>query len=111
MDENVYYKNDKGRYIPIGLQVMDYLPDGIWYVRHKKYSRAKTNMAYLEGLHRLAGAKDLSFDVIAGVEDIVDKIFESPEMKAVISKPCSLTDIVRATVIQIINKNQDHAKI
>lgn len=103
MDENVYYKNDKGRYIPIGLQVIDYLPDGIWYVRHKKHSHAKTNMKYLEGLHRIAGAKDLSFDVIAGVEDIVSKISESSEIRSLTSKPCSLMDIIRAVVIQTIN--------
>ena len=35
-DNNVYRKMDNGRYVPVGVYCGDdqWLPDGIWYVRH-----------------------------------------------------------------------------
>ncbi len=103
-DENVYIRKDNGRYEPIGRVIdKDYLTDGIWYVRHRKRSFHATNMEYLTGVYRVAGATNVDFDVVAGVENIVDDIFESEEMSELRLKGFSIVDVIRLSVIKTIN--------
>lgn len=59
-DKNVYYKRGR-KYIPFGLmRGPDYLPDGIWYVRHTDHSYGTTNINhYLQGLYKVGDAPNM----------------------------------------------------
>ena len=106
MDENVYRKEGR-RYVPFGRVVnMDYFNDGIWYIHHRPSVKSYANMEHLTGVYRVCGAKDLSFDVVAGTENIADDIAHSSEMVNLISKGYSVMDIIRLTITQIINRQQ-----
>nr|DAH21492.1 MAG TPA: hypothetical protein [Bacteriophage sp.] len=106
IDENVYRKEGR-RYVPFGRVVnMDYFNDGIWYIRHRPSVKSYTNMEYLTGVYRVCGAKDLSIDVLAGMENIANDIAHSSEMVNLTSKGYSVMDIIRLTITQIINRQQ-----
>ena len=107
IDENIYRKIGR-RYIPVGRIVnFDYLQDGIWYIRHHgTVSVSMTNADHLNDIYRICGAKDLSIDVLAGMEDIANDIIHSPEMANLASKGYSVMDIIRLTITKLINRQQ-----
>lgn len=107
IDENLYYKAGR-RYIPVGRLVnLNYLHDGVWYVRHHgAVSMSITNAGHLNNIYRVCGAKDLSIDVLAGMENIANDIAHSSEMVNLTSKGYSVMDIIRLTITQIINRQQ-----
>lgn len=106
IDENVYRKEGR-RYVPFGRVVnMDYFNDGIWYIHHRPSVKSYANMEHLTGVYRVCGAKDLSIDVLAGMEDIANDIAHSSEMVNLTSKGYSVMDIIRLTITQIINRQQ-----
>ena len=106
IDENIYRKEGR-RYVPFGRVVnMDYFNDGIWYIHHSPGVKSYTNMEHLTGVYRICGAKELSFDVLAGMEDIANDIAHSSEMVNLTSKGYSVMDIIRLTITQIINRQQ-----
>ena len=106
IDENVYRKEGR-RYVPFGRVVnMDYFNDGIWYIHHRPSVKSYTNMEHLTGVYRVCGAKDLSIDVLAGMENIANDIAHSSEMVNLTSKGYSVMDIIRLTITQIINRQQ-----
>lgn len=107
IDENLYRKEGR-RYVPIGRLVnLDYLYDGVWYVRHHgPVSMSMTNADHLNNIYRVCGAKDLSIDVLAGMENIANDIAHSSEMVNLTSKGYSVMDIIRLTITQIINRQQ-----
>lgn len=104
-DENIYRKIGR-RYIPVGRIVnFDYLQDGIWYIRHHgPVSASVTNANHLKNIYRVCGAKDLSIDVLAGMENIANDIAHSPEMVNLTSKGYSVMDIIRLTITKLINR-------
>ena len=107
IDENLYRKEGR-RYVPVGRLVnLDYLHDGVWYVRHHgDVSVSMTNADHLNDIYRVCGAKDLSIDVLAGMENIANDIAHSSEMVNLTSKGYSVMDIIRLTITQIINRQQ-----
>lgn len=104
-DENLYFKEGR-RYVPVGRRVnLDYLHDGVWYVHHHgAVSVSMANADYLVGVYRICGAKDLSLDVLAGMENIVDGVLKSKELQQLISNGYSAADLVRLAVAQIVAK-------
>lgn len=110
-DENIYRKIGR-RYIPVGRLVnFDYLHDGVWYIRHHgTVSVSMTNADHLNDIYRVCGAKDLSIDVLAGMENIANDIAHSPEMANLASKGYSVMDIIRLTITQLINRQTETAK-
>ena len=79
-DDNVYFKKGNGRYEPIGVRVnRDYLPDGIYYIRHHEYGRSTTSVPYLAGVFRIGDATKIDIPTICGLEDMVDKITNTEE--------------------------------
>lgn len=106
-DENIYRKAGR-RYIPVGRIVnFDYLQDGIWYIRHHgPVSASATSANHLNDIYRVCGAKDLTIDVLAGMEDIANDIAHSPEMANLASKGYSVMDIIRLTITKLINRQQ-----
>lgn len=106
IDENVYRKEGR-RYVPFGRVVnMDYFNDGIWYIHHRPSVKSYANMEHLTGVYRVCGAKDLSIDVLAGMENIANDIAHSSEMVNLTSNGYSVMDIIRLTITQIINRQQ-----
>lgn len=107
IDENLYCKAGR-RYIPVGRLVnLNYLRDGVWYIRHHgTVSVSMTNADHLNDIYRVCGAKDLSIDVLAGMENIANDIAHSPEMVNLTSKGYSVIDIIRLTITQLINRQQ-----
>lgn len=107
IDENLYRKAGR-RYVPVGRLVnLNYLRDGVWYIRHHgTVSVSMTNADHLNDIYRVCGAKDLSIDVLAGMENIANDIAHSPEMVNLMSKGYSVMDIIRLTITQLINRQQ-----
>lgn len=110
-DENIYRKIGR-RYIPVGRFVnLNYLHDGVWYIRHHgTVSVSMTNADHLNDIYRVCGAKDLTIDVLAGMEDIANDIIHSPEMANLASKGYSVMDIIRLTITKLINRQTGTAK-
>lgn len=109
-NENVYRKGDNGRYIPFGICCEpDNMPDGIWYVRHKNYSRGMTSISYLEGLFKVGDAKYIDVTEICGMEDLCDYIIDSPEFREVIncSKGYSINDLVHVCVKKLVDRAKE----
>ena len=46
--KKLYYKNDKGEFIEYGYET-DTLPDGIWFIQTKEYSKSKSSLVYQIG--------------------------------------------------------------
>ena len=111
IDENIYRKIGR-RYIPVGRLVnLNYLHDGVWYIRHHgTVSVSMTNADHLNDIYRVCGAKDLTIDVLAGMEDIANDIIHSPEMANLASKGYSDMDIIRLTITKLINRQTGTAK-
>lgn len=107
IDENIYRKIGR-RYIPVGRLVnLNYLHDGVWYIRHHgTVSVSMSNADHLNDIYRICGAKGLSIDVLAGMENIANDIAHSPEMVNLTSKGYSVMDIIRLTITQLINRQQ-----
>ena len=109
-DFNVYRKKDNGRYEPFGVQYdKDYLPDGIWYVRHHDYSRGLTSVGYLQGLFKVGEKNEIDITEICGMEDLVDYITHSDEWCETLNSPkgYTLNDIVHICVKKLVDKAKE----
>lgn len=109
-DNNVYLKNDKGRYIPYGVCYQpEYLPDGIWYVRHTDYGKSTTSVKYLEGLYKMGDVKSIDLTELCGMEDLCDYITRSKEFKELMNSKTGFSpnDIVHICVKKLVEKVQD----
>lgn len=103
--ENVYRKKDK-RYIPIGVTT-NYLPDGIWYIRHTDYGIGTTNVdQYLSGVFKVGNPTYQDFAEICGLQDTRDYILVHPKFKELIDKSHSLNDLV-GTILVILKERQN----
>lgn len=112
-DDNVYFKKGNGRYEPIGVRVnRDYLPDGIYYIRHHEHGRSTTSVPYLAGVFRIGDATKIDIPTICGLEDMVDKITNTREYIDMINEgKFSIHDIICLCVkkmYDIANEQQEN---
>ncbi len=105
-DNNVYKKNKDGTYTPIGL-THNYLPDGIWYVRHHSGCTSISNISYLEGLYKLASPNDfIDIKQICSLQEYSDFIMDSQEFKDALENGYTLNELVSICVSMIFKKNK-----
>ena len=83
-DDNVYIKRGR-KYIPIGLSCHNYIPDGIWYVRHFDNSYGHTNVDhYLSGLYKVGDVPEYpDIPQLCGLHSYVEYVLNSPEFKQI----------------------------
>lgn len=109
MSENVYRKNKNGVYEPFGLSY-DYLPDGIWFVRHHEGCTSISNIPHLEGIYRIA-SKDEFKDIIqlCSLQDYTDYILDSQELRDILNnqKGYTISELVGLCVSLVFKKNQN----
>ena len=106
-NENVYKKDINGNYVPFGLEY-DYLPDGIWYVRHHEGCNSISNVGYLEGLYKLSDADDfIDIKQLCSLQEYVDFILDSDEFKNMLNneKGYTLNELISLCVSQVFKKN------
>ena len=106
--ENVYKIDNNGNYVPIGLDC-DYLPDGIWYVRHHDHVHSISNIKYLEGLFKLSDTTDFpDIKQICSLQEYADFILDSKEFKDLIlnERGYTLNELVSLCVSQVFKKNK-----
>lgn len=93
------YRKVGNRYKPIGVcEPIDHIPDGIWYVRHKKNSRGLTSMDYIGEMLKVGNSEDITMNTQCGLTDIAEKIMDSNEFRDMMSKGYSLNEMVHLIV-------------
>ena len=87
---NVYIKVGN-KYKPLGI-TYDYLPDGIWYIRHTENSHKSTRSDYLEGIYKV-GERPNPIDIpqLCRIEDYVEYVLESKEFNNIINNDRGLS--------------------
>jgi len=109
-DDNVYIKRGN-KYIPFGRKCDEnYLPDGIWYVRHDEHSRHCSSVDhYLSGLFKVGDAPQGFIDVpkLCKLATYTDYILSSPEFKKIQEKGYySCLELVSMVVALVVNLNK-----
>ena len=107
-DMNVYKKVGR-KYVPIGYRIEDnYLPDGLWLVRHKPYSTQMTNAGYLAqiyGMCKVGENATADLTKLADMEEYADvvlkTIFENE------NKPMTRQDLSRLIVKALFDFNEN----
>lgn len=108
-ESNVYIKKANGRYEAIGVTNSDWLPDGIYYIRHTESGRATTSVPYLESVFRITDPKKISMRTVCGLEDMVDYIQSSPEYREMLSKGYyTAHDLIHLCVRKMYDKSQEY---
>lgn len=110
-DENVYRKTDRGDFVPFGVVAGEnYLPDGIWYVRHYDYSHGATSCNYLEGLYRKCMPDIPEIEQICGLEEYVHYVTSTDEFRQLLDsrEGCSIQDLVRISIAKAFEYNNKH---
>lgn len=109
MDEanNVYFKRGN-KYVPFGLHYNEqYLPDGIWYVRHYDHSYGHTNIDhYLSGLYKVGEAPEyIDIPKLCSIHTYVEYVMASPEFKEIMNNQrysfLELTTKITALVVKL----------
>jgi len=115
-DNNVYYK-DGNRYKPFGLRYdEDYLPDGIWYVRHTDHSYGYTNVDhYLQGLYKVGDAPDMvDIPMLCSMHSYTEYVMNSPEFSEIMDSGsysfAQLTSKIVALVLKLNKTLKDKEK-
>ena len=108
-DDNVYIKQG-GRDKPFGLRYnQNYLPDGIWYVRHYDHSFGHTNVDhYLSGLYKVGDAPE-SIDIpkLCSMHTYVEYVMASPEFKKIMeSHQYSFLELTAKITALVVNLNK-----
>lgn len=106
-DNNVYIKEDNGRYKPIGVACnKEYLQDGIWYVRHKPGCTSITSVPYMASMFHVK-TDPVDLQLLCSMQDVQDKVLQSEEWKELMKRKegYSLSDVV-ATVVKVIYDNE-----
>ena len=107
-DQNVYYKDSNGNFKPFGVCYgHNYIPDGIWYVRHTEHCSSTTNVDYLLGLYKLYDVKDLKLDELCGLHDYSDYILRSDEFQNIIRNSYTYQDLVSCILSLAFRKNRE----
>ena len=109
-DDNVYRcvttPSGRKKYIPFGLIYDEnYLPDGIWYVRHRDGMYGTASISWLQNMYKVGESSIKDFPKLCGMFDYAEYVLNHPEFKEMIEKPVSLSDIVNKTVALIVDKN------
>ena len=109
-ENNVYRKDKNGDYIPFGLKYDEnYLPDGIWYVRHHNVFHSTANIQYLEGLYKLSSPDDFK-DIrqICSLQEYTDFILDSNEFRELMNneRGYTLNELVSLCVGLVFKKNK-----
>ena len=115
-DDNVYIKKGN-RYYPFGRRVgEEYLPDGIWYVRHTDHCYSKTNVDhYLSGLYRVGDAPEyIDVPKLCSMHSYTEYVMASPEFKELMDKGSysflELTAKIVALVVKLNATLKDNEK-
>ena len=109
-DNCVYMKLPNGRYKPFGMRFDEnYLPDGIWYVRHGEYSFGTTNVDhYLSGLFKLGESqRPIDIPKLCSMQEYVDYVLYSDEFKELTKKSFNLVELTSKLVALILEKNEE----
>lgn len=107
-DNNVYIKRGR-KYIPIGLRCNNYIPDGIWYVRHFDNSYGHTNVDhYLSGLYRVGDLPEfVDIPKLCSTHSYVEYVMNSPEFKEIMNKGSySFQELVSKITALILKLNR-----
>jgi hypothetical protein len=114
MTDNVYKKDKNGKYVPFGLRYDEnYLPDGIWYVRHHEGCHSMSNVPYLEGLYKLASPEDFGdIKQLCSLQEYSDFIMDSQEFRDLIDDPkgYTISELVSLCVGLVFKKNKSKKK-
>ena len=106
-DDNVYIKRGR-KYIPIGLSCHNYIPDGIWYVRHYDGSYGITNIDhYLSGLYKVGELPDaIDIPKLCSMHTYCEYIMKSPEFQELVNKGSySFQELTSKIVALVVNLN------
>lgn len=110
-DENVYRKVGR-RYEPIGMLVSDHwLSDGVWIVRHKKYSKSTTRADYLTDCYGLIKAGDiakLDLPKLGAMENYADVV--AGTLQNEMGKNQTLMDVARKVVKDLFDHFENEKK-
>ena len=108
-DDNVYIKQG-GRYKPFGLRYnLNYLPDGIWYVRHYDHSYGQTNVDhYLSGLYKVGDAPEyIDIPKLCSIHSYTEYVMASPEFKKIMeSHQYSFLELTAKITALVVNLNE-----
>lgn len=107
-DDNVYIKRGR-KYIPIGLSCHNYIPDGIWYVRHFDNSYGHTNVDhYLSGLYRVGDVPEpIDVPKLCSTHSYVEYVMNSPEFREIMNKGSySFQELVSKITALILKLNK-----
>jgi hypothetical protein len=107
-DDNIYFKQGK-KYIPFGLRYdQNYLPDGIWYVRHFDHSYGHTNVDhYLSGMYKVGEIPDyIDIPKLCSIHSYTEYVMASPEFRKIVdSGSYSLMELTAKIVALVVKLN------
>lgn len=108
-DDNVYIKRGR-KYIPFGMRYDEnYIPDGIWYVRHFDGSSGYTNIDhYLSGLYRVGDVPEpIDVPKLCSIHSYVEYVMNSPEFREIMNKGSySFQELVSKITALILKLNK-----
>ena len=108
-DDNVYIKRGR-KYIPFGMRYDEnYIPDGIWYVRHFDGSYRRTNIDhYLSGLYRVGDVPEpIDVPKLCSIHSYVEYVMNSPEFREIMNKGSySFQELVSKITALILKLNK-----
>ena len=107
-DNNVYYKRGR-KYIPFGMRYNEqYIPDGIWYVRHLDHSYGHTNVDhYLSGMYRVGDIPEyVDIPKLCSMHSYVEYVLASKEFKEIMDNHSyTLQELVAKITALVIDLN------
>ena len=108
-DDNVYIKVGK-KYIPFGRRYNEnYLPDGIWFVRHSDTSSNCTNADhYMQGLYKVGDSPGfVDIPKLCSMHSYTEYVISSPEFKELMNKGSySFYELTAKIVALVIKLNE-----
>ena len=108
-EDNVYIKRGN-RYVPFGVRYNEqYLPDGIWYVRHYDHSYGHTNVDhYLSSLYKVGEPpKVIDVPKLCSIHTYVEYIMASPEFKKIMdSHQYSFFELTAKITALVVDLNE-----
>lgn len=108
-DDNVYIKRGN-RYTPFGLRYNEqYLPDGIWLIRHYDHSFGGTNVDhYLSGLYKVGEIPEMiDIPKLCSIHTYVEYVMASPEFKKIMnSHQFSFLELTAKITALVVNLNE-----
>ena len=109
IDDNVYFKEGR-KYRPFGLRYYEnYLPDGIWYVRHFDHSYGHTNVDhYLSGMYKVGETPEyIDIPKLCSMHSYTEYVMASPEFKELMDKGSySFLELTAKIVALVVKLNQ-----